>query len=549
MSRISLFTLFGLNDTLQAFLYLLVLVLSVSPYFGGTKITSFIEIPHIWGDSKSIDIKIIKRLKVARYVYGPIFGIILIFIAFPFFDKPDSNTPNDSTKLIKSIGVLPLSNFSDPRDDSYSNGITDMLITQLAQVKGLSVISRSSTMYYKNKNIMISDIASKLGVEGILEGSINRDEKGIFISLQLVDKRNWIRWSHYQKISDINVTTDQIIDELTKYIYRNKYSSPLSRSQRISDPDAIQHYMLGRNSLNARTEQDLLNALQHFRKSIEIESDYANAYAGLAETYILLGIYYVYAPESVYPSAEEAANRSIQIDNNLSEGYTALAHIKWLYNWQWMAAEKLYKTAIALGPNNQVAHHFYGWELSLMGRYEESIKELLLAQKLDPLSSIVNCDLAFAFFRANKIELSKRQFDQAREINPTFGMLHAIQGRINLHNREYQRALSEFNEANNTSASIIKPWIAFTYAKMGDNISAINILNELISASNNTFIPAYEIARIYSGLNNKAATLRWLELAIQRKETGLTRLKSEMLMDFFHESPEVLNILQRLNLE
>jgi serine/threonine-protein kinase len=329
-----------------------------------------------------------------------------------------------------SIAVLPLVNLAaDNENEFFVDGLTEELISQLAQIKSLKVISRTSVMRFKNTDQSPKEIARQLDVSTILEGSVLWTENEVRISVQLIDGVNeGLLWadSYVSDVGDVlalqrKVAMDvasQARVELTEQERERLSESPVVNAQ------AYELYLMGRFHWNQRTTAGLDQAMEYYRRAIAVDPDYGLAYAGLAETQILKatwieGIH----PVDVYPAAREMAVRALEIDPNLSGAHAVLGAVAHEYDWKWDKAEKELLRAIEINPNNATAHQWYGELLATLGRLDEAVGEAKLAQGLDPLSLIINCMVSFFQVLNGETEAG---LDRVEDTDPFFPPLHMI---------------------------------------------------------------------------------------------------------------------------
>jgi TolB-like protein/DNA-binding winged helix-turn-helix (wHTH) protein/Flp pilus assembly protein TadD len=307
-----------------------------------------------------------------------------------------------SPTVIRSLAVLPLDNLSgDASQDYFADGMTDELITDLAQISALRVISRTSVMVYKGARKPLSEIARELNVDAVVEGTVLRSGERVRITAQLIqapaDKHLWAE-SYEGDLHDTLALQKEVASAIAGQIrieLTPKEQAGL-KNAKVVNPEAYEAYLKGRYFWNRRTADGLKRAVDYFDQAIQKDPNYAQAYAGLADSYDLLGDweYGVLAPNEAYPKAKAAAVKALELDNTLGEAHASLAFSLDVFDWDWGSAEREFRRAIALNPGYATAHHWYAWHLSEMGRNSEAIAEMRKAENLDPLSLIISADMA-----------------------------------------------------------------------------------------------------------------------------------------------------------
>jgi serine/threonine-protein kinase len=353
-------------------------------------------------------------------LYSSVAAFVVLLVVVGLFLMPERD------EGIDSIAVLPLENLSgDPEQEYFADGMTDELISNIAKVSALRVISRTSVMRYKDTDKSLPEIAGELNVDAIVEGTIWRSGDRVRISAQLIhaakDRHLWAE-SYERDLHDVlslqrelaRVIANRINIELTP-----QEQSALARTQTI-DPEAHEAYLKGRFHWNKRTREGLENSLDFFKRSIAHDPQYAPAYAGLADAYMMLGDWEYRPPKECYPLAKELVIKALEIDEHLTEAHSAMAYITGFYEWRWVEAESYFKRAIELDANYATAHQWYAEYLFNMGRFDEAIREAQRAQGLDPLSVIIHTMAGMAFYYANQYDMAVEQFEKALEIDYNF---------------------------------------------------------------------------------------------------------------------------------
>jgi TolB-like protein len=374
-----------------------------------------------------------------------LFAAVVLWIVYPW---------NASSK-IRSLAVLPLENLSgDPSQDYFAEGMTDELITDLGQISTLRVISRSSVMTYKSVHKPLAEIARELDVQAVVEGSVLRSGERVRITAQSIevppDRHIWAR-SYEGDLRDTLTLQNTVARTIAQQIQAvlNKQEKAALEKSRVVKPEAYEAYLKGRYFWNKRTGDGLKKAIEYFTVAIEKDSNYAEAYAGLADSYALSGDreYGILSPQDASLEAKAAATKALDLDDTLGEAHTSRAFALDLYDWDWSAAETEYRLALALNPSYATAHHWYAWHLMVIGRTDEGILELRKAESLDPLSLIIRADLADALSIAHRYNESVQQSERTLEMDPNFALAHYQLGQAFVQQRLYNEAIVEFQRA------------------------------------------------------------------------------------------------------
>ncbi|MGA2647420.1 MAG: winged helix-turn-helix domain-containing protein, partial [Candidatus Sulfotelmatobacter sp.] len=333
----------------------------------------------------------------SRVIVASVVVLSLMLLAIWLFRSPGS-TPMG----IRSLAVLPLENLTgDASQNYFADGMTDELITDLAQISALRVISRTSVMVYKGARKPLPQIARELNVDAVVEGTVLRSGDQVRITAQLIeastDKHLWSQ-SYEGGLRDTLALQNRVASAIADQIRINltPQEQAALKNAKVVKPEAYESYLKGRYFWNKRTADGLKAARAYFDQAIEEDPKYAQAYSGLADTYALLGDwqYAVMTPKEAFPKAKAAAIQALELDSTLGEAHNSLAFVLDGFDWDLDSGGKEFRRAIELSPGYATAHHWYAWHLSLLGRYDEAIAEMKKAENLDPLSLIINADLA-----------------------------------------------------------------------------------------------------------------------------------------------------------
>jgi len=434
---------------------------------------------------------------------------------------------NRPSPIIRSLAVLPLESLSnDASQDYFADGMTDELITDLGRISALRVISRTSVMAYKHTRKSLQQIAHELNVDAVVEGTVLRSGDQVRITAQLIeaaeDRHVWSQ-SYQGELRDTLALQNSVaraIAEQIRISLSSQEQAALKGGTEVN-PVAYESYLRGRYFWNKRTADGLKVALAYFTQAIDEDPNYAEAYSGLADTYALLGDwqYAVMTPKEALPKAKAAAIKALELDSALGEAHNSLAFCLDGFDWDLNAAGKEFQRAIELNPGYATAHHWYAWHLALLHRDDEAIIEMRKAQSLDPLSLVINADLAELLAIAHSYDESIRWSRKTIEMDPNFGLAHNHLGEAYLQKHMISEAVAELTEAvklSNGSPTCIAN-LARAYAASGRKIDAETLLNDLKKRSSPGQSLAAEIAAIYASLGDADQAMRWLERGYEER--------------------------------
>jgi TolB-like protein/DNA-binding winged helix-turn-helix (wHTH) protein/Tfp pilus assembly protein PilF len=428
---------------------------------------------------------------------------------------------------IRSLAVLPLENLSgDPAQDYFAEGMTDELITRLAQISALRVISRTSVMTYKSVRKSLPEIARELNVDAIVEGSVSRSGERVRITAQLIqvpaDTHIWARTydEDFQDTLSVQSRVARDISAQVQVTLNRQEEAALVKSKTVN-PQAYEDYLKGRYFWNKRTGDALKKAIEYFSRAIKTDPTYAEAYSGLADSYALSGDweYGILSPREAFPLAKEAATKALELDDTLGEAHTSLAFALDLYGWDWNAAEEEYKLALKLNPGYATAHHWYAWHLMVTGRTSEGILELRKAENLDPLSLIISADIADALCIAHRYDESVQQSNKTLELDPSFAVAHYELGQALEQKHMHDEAIAEFQRAIELSGhgGAFDSNLAYAYAASGRKKEAIQIVKSLEARQDQNPSADANVALIYVGLGDPDQAMIWLNKAYEAR--------------------------------
>ena len=471
--------------------------------------------------------------QTARRMDRMIIGVLVLALGYFCVDKfalaprrqvaQTASLPNEPGSSGQSIAVLPFDNLSrDPDNAYFSEGIQDEILTRLAQVADLKVVSRTSTQRYKSSPENLREIAKQLGVTNILEGSVQRAGDQVRVNVQLInaatDRHLWAE-VYDRKLVDIFAVESEIARTVAETL-KAKLTGSAERvlaARPTDNPEAHQLYLRGRYFWNRRTEENIKKALGYFQQAIEQDPTYALAYAGLADCYALMPIYSESPPKEDIQRALAAAHRALELDDGSAEAHTALANTL-VDDLQLPEAEREFKRAIALNPNYATAHQWYGECLQAEGRSEEALVQLKLAHEFDPLSLIINSVYGSVLGTAGHYDEAVQQLHRTLEMDTTFSPAQLMLGQVLEDKGNLTEATAAYEKARDMLPTPIRQaMLACVYARTGRLEDAGKILADLTSRSAHGYIQPYALALTHLALGHKEEALRFLEQAYEER--------------------------------
>ncbi len=432
-----------------------------------------------------------------------------------------------SSSAIRSLAVLPLENLSgDASQEYFADGMTDELIATLGQLSALRVISRTSVMPYKRVRKPLAEIARELDVDAVVEGTVMRSGGQVRITAQLIqaraDRHLWSE-TYHGNVRDALTLQHEVARAIASQIqiHVSPQEQATLKNDKAVDPEAYEDYLKGRYFWNKRTADGLTAAKEYFDRAIARDPSYARAYSGLADTYALLGDwqYAVMAPAEALPLAKAAAVKALELDSTLGEAHISLAFCIDGFDWDFAAADREFRRGLELNPSYATAHHWYAWHLSLLGRTREALAEMRTAQKLDPLSLIINADRAELLLIAHLPDESVQQSLKTIQMDANFALAHNQLGQAYLQKGMDDDAIVELRramESSGGSATCIAN-LARAYAISGRRSEALRLLAGLQTRASPGYSNAAEIATIYAALGERDQAMTWLEKGYEER--------------------------------
>jgi serine/threonine-protein kinase len=492
----------------------------------------------------------VKRHKtVAALALLTLFIAVSALVYFIYFSGANKSA-------IDSIAVLPFVNQSgDPNAEYLSDGIPETITYSLSQLPNLKVTARNSAFRYKGKDIDSQTVGRELGVQAVLSGRLTQRGDSLMVSAEVVDTNsNRLLWGgqYSRKLSDILAVQEEIAKEISEKLrlsLTSEQQKQLTTGSTVSS-EAYQLYLKGRYFWNKRTGDATNKSIEYFNQAIEKDPNYALAYAGLADSYVILTGYTPTSGKEAYPKARVAATKALELNDKLAEAYTTRAYIKAYFDWDFANAERDFKRSIELNPNYPTARQWYGEYLSAMGRHAEAIDELKKAQELDPLSLIINKELGTAFSFAGQHDQAIEQLRKTLDMDSGFVPAHRDLGIAYTEKGKYGEAIAELEKAlvleKDNAFSLTA--LSYTYAVSGKREDAQRLLDQLIEKSKKFYVPPTFIASVYAGLGDKDQAFQWLEKAYNDRDEGLVYLKIAKPWVRLSSDPRFVNLVRRVGL-
>jgi TolB-like protein/Tfp pilus assembly protein PilF len=453
---------------------------------------------------------------------------------------------------LRSVAVLPLENLSrDPEQEYFADGMTDALISGLAKVRGLRVISRTSVMRYKTERPALAAVARALHVDAIVEGSVLGAGNRVRITANLIDPAGDVHlWSetYDRDLGDILALQSDVAGAIAREVQCRLTAPEEARPSAVRsvDPGAVQAYLKGRFQWEKRTDEGVTKAVELFQQAIGIDPLYALAYAGLADAHVVLANFSLRPSRESAARARAAAKRALEIDPTLAEAYVPLAAIADCHEWQRVEAERLFRRAIELGPNYANAHHWYSDLLISLGRYEEALAEVRLAQDLDPLSMIISTSEGAIHYYAREYERSVESLLRVIDLDPRFAPTWRGLGGSYEMLGLYDEAIAAFEKSRElTGGSTYSVMaLAHTYARMGDRARALSIVEELRRDAPRRYVSPYSMAAVHAALGEKDAAFECLDRSLEERDRALVWLAVSPRFDPLRGDPRIQKFLK-----
>lgn len=471
---------------------------------------------------------------------------VLVVVAWRW--SATSDTP------IRSIAVLPLANLSGQASEQYfADGLTDALLSDLAQIEALRVVARTSTLRYRDTAKPSADVGRELGVDGLVTGSVVRSGERVRVNVQLIhaasDRHVWARVYERQlpDVLDLQREIARTVANEVRAVLTPEERTRLSRT-RVVDPRALDEYLKGTFEFNQRTRDGFLAAVAHFEKATAIDPTFATAYSGLADAYTLLVGFLHAAPRVAMPKAEAAALKALELNPDLGEAYVSLGYIRFRYDYDWPRGEEAFKRAIALNPSSELAHHWYALSLGWAGRVADARVEIERALLLDPLSTATLTSSGFIHYSARQYDQAIAVFDKVLTIEPGNIVAFRRRGWAYQMLGRHAEAVASFERASALSGRdfIELASLGRGYAMAGRPADARQIIDEMRKRDPNGDLTAYSIAEVLAALGDADHALTWLDRAQAARSIWFVFLKTDPLFDPLRKDPRFQRLVDRI---
>ena len=447
------------------------------------------------------------------------------------YDPPDGAGDGPS-EVIDSVVILPFSTLGDDPDDEYlSEGIAESIINRMSRLSGIRVVPRSAAFRYDGSDPDLAVLSEELNVSAVVTGRVRHRGSNLLVQVELVDvAREAQFWgeNYSRPMEDVLDVQEEMATEIYRAL-RQTLSEEDERSLRRRETDhaeAYQEYLKGRYHWNKRTPEGFRVATRHFREAIGKDPEYALAYAGLADTYNVLGYYGIQAPVESYPPAMVAAEKALKIEPSLAEAHASLGFATLFYNRDWNAAAEHFQAAIRHDPDYASAHHWYAWYFLVRERFDETLTRLEEALRLDPLSLVINDHLAYGYLLLGRTEEARSQIRKTQELSPEYPLAWWRLGNYRQTQGELARAAEAYERANEvTNGLLCLGYLGMVKAEIGDIEAAHGVLTRMAEESTNRYISPLDRALVYAGLGDLDATFQWLDAAVEERVSDVVRLK------------------------
>jgi len=470
--------------------------------------------------------------------------------------QPGSHRQERVSKNIDSLAVLPFENDSrDPEHEYLSDGIAGSLINSLATVPKLRVMAQSTVFRYKGRQTDPQAVGRELNVRAVLTGRVMQSGGSLRIGAELVDVATGSQlWGaqYNRKLGDIFAIQDDISEEISGRLRLRLTGSEKRRltKRQTDDAEAYRLYLKGLHHWNRWTEDGFYKAIESFQQAVEKDAGYALAHTGLAIMYALLGWNGYLPPKDAFPKAKVTALTALQLDPDLGEAHTALAAPLWLYDWQWIEAQKALKRSLQLNPHYPTTSHWYGEYLMTMGCHEEAIVMLKKGRELDPLSLIINAAIGWACYMARRYDEAIEQLERTAELDPNFPTTYWMLGLVYRKTGRYDLAITTGEKGVKFSggSSLMSAALAHTYGKCGKTKEARQLLRDLTELAKYKYVTPHFLAGIHIGLGENDKAIEYLEKSYREHSHWLVYLHIDPSMDDLRNDPRFQDLLQRVGL-
>ena len=492
-----------------------------------------------------------------RLLFGGALLLALLGVGLFLFLRNERSKNNDR-QSIQTIAVLPFANSGGDQSSEYlSDGITESIINSLSQLPRLRVMARATVFRYKGKELDPGSIGKELKVDAVLTGRVLQQADNLIIQADLVNVNDGSElWGeHYtRKAVDVFAIQDEIAKQITERLRLRLTGAEekLVTKHYTENAEAYDLYLKGRFFWQKGTEEGCDKAIEYYRQAIERDPNYTLAYVGTAAAYNTLGgVLGFRAPSATYPKGKEFLTKAVALDESLAEVHAVLASYALEYDWNWSEAERQFKRAIELNPNNAETHQSYGMYLEALGRFDEAISERKLAHKFDPLSPFTVADVGYPYYYDRKYDEAIAWYRKGLELDPKFSWCHLWIGQAYLQKGMFKEAIDEINQAVQLSSGDIrtKATLGHAYAIAGQREEALKVLRDLQAFSKQRYVSPYYFSLICAGLGDNQQAVAWLQKAQEERESYLVLMNVEPVFDRLHSDPGFMAIERSVGLQ
>ena len=465
---------------------------------------------------------------------------------------PETQRP----RAVESLAVLPFVNAdADPETEYLADGITESIIHHVSRISSVRVMARSTVFRYKDKTSDPRTVGRKLNVDAVLLGRLQQRGDALLIAAELVDVQNgWRLWGeqYNRKLADILSVEEEMSREISEKLRVQLSGADRSMLAKryTQSTEAYQDYLKGRYHLNRLTEEGLRKAIEHFERAIQRDQTYALAYAGLADSFGLLGFMGLAPAAEVMPKAKEAAMRSIAIDDGLAEGHASLAGVLKNYDWDWIGAEREYTKALELNPRLASGHRMYAAFLAALGRADQSLRASQLAVELDPFSLAIRVEVAYNLYMGRNYERALEEVLRTLDLEPQFAPAQSILGCIYEQQGRYDQALTALERARDLSGAhpATRASLIHILAAAGRMPEARELLISLEDLSRRRHVSGFWMALAYAGVGETSTAIEALYKAYDQRDVVLVWVGVEPRLDSLRREPRFAELLRRMGL-
>ena len=496
------------------------------------------------------------RKVIARFlIVAALLLTALALVGLRLMPRGDRRAESYAPNEVRSLAVLPFQTLgTSSRDEYLGLGMADALITKLGQTGKLTVRPTSAIQQYASTHLSPQAVGHEQQVDAVLDGRIQREGDRVRLTLQLIRVQDGAQlWADTfdRHFTDIFALEDAL-SEMAAQSVRLKLTGEENRkfTKRSTDkPDAYEAYMKGRYFWNKRTESGLKKGLDYFRQAIQLDPAFAEAYAGIADSYATLGLYSVLPPREAFPAAKEAGKRALLMDDSLAEAHATLGFIYFYYDWNAAASDGEFQRALASNSHYAMAHSWYSESLAAKGQFPAATLEAQRALQDDPLSLIVGSNAGWTFTLAGKPDQSIDTLQKAIEIDPGFPRTHFRLGQAYEQKHRYDKAIPEFEEAVRLSGgdAYYEGSLGHAYGASGNLSQAQGVLRTLQERMPQKYVPPYAIAVVYAGLGERDQAMHWLQKAYEDRSTSLVFLRSDPELESLRSDSRFVRLSQQVN--